>query len=79
MSKLNNKQRLFVAEYMKDMNATRAAIRAGNGRRGFLLPDVGSVGGAARSPDLLRRTRVHPCLLGRPPFGVVPLGYWPVR
>lgn len=27
------KQRVFVAEYMKDMNATRAAIRAGYSRR----------------------------------------------
>lgn len=29
MAKLTLKQRVFVAEYMKDMNATRAAIRAG--------------------------------------------------
>lgn len=30
---LNDRQRLFVAEYMKDLNATRAAIRAGYSKR----------------------------------------------
>lgn len=29
MAKLNDKQRLFVEEYLKDLNATQAAIRAG--------------------------------------------------
>jgi phage terminase small subunit len=29
MAELNAKQRLFVAEYLKDLNATQAAIRAG--------------------------------------------------
>jgi phage terminase small subunit len=33
MPKLTDKQRLFVAEYPKDLNATRAAIRAGYSKR----------------------------------------------
>ena len=33
MSKLNDKQRLFCLEYLKDLNATQAAIRAGYSER----------------------------------------------
>lgn len=33
MAALNDKQRLFVAEYLKDLNATQAAIRAGYSER----------------------------------------------
>lgn len=33
MATLNDKQRLFVAEYLKDLNATQAAIRAGYSER----------------------------------------------
>lgn len=34
VSKLSDKQRRFVLEYMKDLNATQAAIRAGYGKKG---------------------------------------------
>ena len=50
MSKLNDKQRLFCVEYLKDLNATQAAIRAGYsektaGSQGFDLlkkPEIAS-------------------------------------
>jgi len=32
-NKLNDKQKLFVSEYLKDLNATRAAIRAGYSKK----------------------------------------------
>lgn len=37
MPKLTNKQRVFVAEYLKDLNATQAAIRAGYSRKSAAL------------------------------------------
>lgn len=38
MAKLTPKQRLFVAEYLKDLNATQAAVRAGYGEKSNRTP-----------------------------------------
>lgn len=48
INKLTNKQRRFVEEYLVDLNATQAAIRAG-----YSVNNAGDIGS-----ELLRKTRV---------------------
>lgn len=47
-AKLTDKQRTFVAEYLVDLNATQAAIRAG-----YSASNAGKIG-----PELLGKTRI---------------------
>lgn len=50
--KLNNKQKMFIAEYLKDKNATQAAIRAGYSKKTAGIQGF----------DLLNKPKIKECI-----------------